>query len=59
MDAQRVSLVRVDSEWHVFADSQAAWAFYVEWREIKDCECLIEAPVQALEVSFLPGEVTA
>jgi len=40
-----VSLVRVESEWHVFEDRRDAWAFYVEWREYRECECLVDAHV--------------
>lgn len=43
----RVSLVRIDSEWHVFTDTRTAWAFYAEWREIRDCEFMGEVPVDA------------
>lgn len=43
----RVSLVRVESEWHVFVDPRTAWAFYVEWRQYRDCECLIDCAVQS------------
>lgn len=36
----RVSLVRVDAEWHAFADMRQAWDFYCEWRRYRDCEFL-------------------
>lgn len=42
----RVSLVRVETEWHAFANATDAWAFYCEWREFRDCECLLEAHVE-------------
>ncbi len=41
-----VSMVRVESEWHVFASPKEAWTFYVEWRQYRDCECLIDMHVQ-------------
>ncbi len=47
MSADRVSLVRVESEWHVFTDTRAAWEFYAEWRDIRDCELVAEVPVDA------------
>jgi hypothetical protein len=43
----RVSLVRVENEWHVFSDTKAAWSFYAEWRQYRDCECILEVPVDA------------
>jgi hypothetical protein len=44
---QRVSLVRVENEWHVFSDTRIAWAFYQEWAQYRDCEFLGEVPVDA------------
>ena len=38
MTGKVVSIVRVDGGWHAFADTRAAWAFYVEWRDVRDCE---------------------
>lgn len=43
----RVSLVRVENEWHVFSDTRKAWDFYQEWSQFKDCEFLGECPVDA------------
>ena len=37
-----VTLVRVDTVWHVFEDTQDGWAFYSDWKDTHDCECLVE-----------------
>jgi len=41
----RVSLVRIENEWHAFTDARAAWKFYAEWRDFRDCEYVGEVPV--------------
>lgn len=51
-----VSLVRIESEWHVFTDTRRAWAFYDEWRDYRDCEFRGECPV---DVDELESEVLA
>ena len=43
----RVSLVRVENEWHAFSDMRQAWAFYQEWTQYRDCEFLGDVPVDA------------
>lgn len=41
----RVSLVRIDNEWHAFTDTRAAWDFYAEWSQYRDCEFVGEVPI--------------
>jgi hypothetical protein len=44
---EHVSLVRVENEWHVFSNTRAAWDFYKDWAQYRDCEFLGECPIDA------------
>lgn len=57
---ERVSIVRLDSEYHVFTDTQAANEFYLHWRDFRYAELNAECPVDhsaAADVRELYGIV--